>query len=121
MLFCSQTLANITGHASWKDMIGKHDRDLFPADTAKIYEEEERAVLEQGKPLLGKINPFYDEQGRMGYVQTNKWPLLDDNNKVVGIFGISRDISDLQKLKFELERSERLLEDGEALRLGISS
>lgn len=115
MLFCSQTLANITGHASWKDMIGKHDRDLFPADTAKIYEEEERTVLEQGKPLLGKINPFYDEQGRMGYVQTNKWPLLDDNNKVVGIFGISRDISDLQKLKFELERSERLLEDGEAL------
>ena len=28
--FCSQTLANITGHASWRDMIGKHDLEVFP-------------------------------------------------------------------------------------------
>ena len=35
--FCSQTLAQITGHASWREMIGKHDREIFPADTARIY------------------------------------------------------------------------------------
>ena len=115
MLFCSQTLADITGHKSWKEMIGKHDRDLFPADTAKIYQEEERPVLEHGVPLLGKVDPYYDEEGNVGYVQTNKWPLLDEDNQVVGIFGISRDVSDMQNLRVELERSQRLLEDGEAL------
>ena len=115
MLFCSQTLANITGYKNWKEMIGKHDRELFPPDTAAIYEQEERPVFELGQPILGKINPYYDANGNIGYVQTNKWPLLDENNQVVGLFGISRDISDLQNLKDELERSQRLLEDGEAL------
>src|SRR5574343_647327 len=39
--FCSQTLADLTGHTSWRDMIGKHDREVFPPDTAKVYIEEE--------------------------------------------------------------------------------
>lgn len=33
--FCSQTLADVTGHVHWRDMVGKMDRDIFPADTAK--------------------------------------------------------------------------------------
>ena len=120
--FCSQTLARVTGYKSWRDMIGKHDRELFPADTAKIYEEEEQPVFEKGEAVIGKVNPYYNERGQVGYVQTNKWPLLDQSGKVVGIFGISRDISDLKQAELELEqakqelqRSERLLEDGEAL------
>ncbi|SFR52545.1 PAS domain-containing hybrid sensor histidine kinase/response regulator [Thiomicrospira sp. ALE5] len=115
MLFCSQTLAKVTGHSSWRDMIGKDDHQLFPAETAKIYHEEEAPVYQQGQAVIGKINPYYDEQGKLGYVQTNKWPVLDEHNQLVGLFGISREISDLQALKTELERSERLLEDSEAL------
>ena len=115
MLFCSQTLATLTGHKSWREMIGKHDTELFPPDTAKIYGEEEKPVFEQGKSVIGKVNPYYDEQGNAGYVQTNKWPVLDEQQQVVGLFGISRDITELVNLKSELQRSERLLEDGEAL------
>ena len=37
--FCSQTLATITGHNSWRDMTGKHDLEVFPPDTAAIYYE----------------------------------------------------------------------------------
>ncbi|HEX5338176.1 MAG TPA: PAS domain-containing protein, partial [Gallionella sp.] len=39
--FCSQTMADITGHRSWREMIGKHDAELFPEDMARIYAEEE--------------------------------------------------------------------------------
>ncbi len=91
--FCSQAMARITGHVSWQEMIGKHDREIFPPDTAKIYEEEENPVFEKGTALLNKVNPYYDEQGNLGYVQTNKWPLLDTGGQVVGLFGISRDIT----------------------------
>jgi PAS domain S-box-containing protein len=93
-LFCSQTLAAITGHAHWRDMIGKHDREVFPPDTARIYEEEELPVFAEGRRLLDKIDPYYDQQGRLGYVQTNKWPLFDATGNVAGIFGISRDITE---------------------------
>ena len=110
--FCSQTLAAITGHKDWREMIGKHDRDVFPPDTAGIYEEEEVSVFSEGRPLLNKIDPYYDTAGRMRYVQTNKWPLFDVTGRTVGIFGISRDITEnktaeeqLRKLSLAVEQS----------------
>lgn len=109
--FCSQTLATITEHDDWHDMIGKHDREIFPAHTAKIYEEEEYPVLTDGIPLLNKIDPYYDSTGSVGYVMTNKWPLLDQMGKVAGIFGISRDITERLKIEEELKK---LLKEQEA-------
>jgi diguanylate cyclase (GGDEF)-like protein/PAS domain S-box-containing protein len=101
--FCSQTLANITGHASWRDMIGKHDRQVFPAEIARIYQEEEVSIFKDGKPLLNKIDPYFDAQGRPGFVQSNKWPLFDEHGKVVGIFGISRDITEQRRTEASLQ------------------
>ena len=95
--FCSQPLARVTGHRNWREMIGKHDRELFPAETARIYQEEEQAVFAEGRPVLNKVNPYYDAEGHIGYVQTHKWPLFDTQGQVRGVFGISRDITE-QKL-----------------------
>jgi PAS domain S-box-containing protein len=109
--FCSQTMADITGHAHWREMVGKHDRDIFPADTAKIYEQEELTIFSEGKPLLNKIDPFYDKNGQQGYVQTNKWPLVDKDGAVVGIFGISRDITETKRTEAELDKYRHHLEE----------
>ena len=92
--FCSQTLAQITGHERWQDMIGKNDFEVFPSDTAKIYHEEEIDIFQQGISLLNQVNPYYDEEGKQNWVSTNKWPIFDDNRKtVIGLFGISRDVT----------------------------
>ena len=109
--FCSQTMADITGHAHWRDMIGKHDREVFPADTARLYEEEERPVFAEGKPLLGKIEPYYAVDGQLGYVETNKWPLFDEEQRVVGLFGISRNISERVRNEEELRQYRQHLEE----------
>jgi diguanylate cyclase (GGDEF)-like protein/PAS domain S-box-containing protein len=100
--FCSQTLAKITGHASWRDMIGKHDLEVFPPDIAKIYNEEELPIFRNGLPLLNKIDPYFDASGRPGWVETNKWPLLDKDGQVVGLFGVSRDVT--ARRQAELDR-----------------
>jgi diguanylate cyclase (GGDEF)-like protein/PAS domain S-box-containing protein len=91
--FCSQTLADITGHASWRDMVGKHDFEVFPPETAKLYHVEELPIFSSGLPLLNKIDPYFDATGAAGWISTNKWPLLDAEQRVVGLFGISRDIT----------------------------
>ena len=109
--FCSQTLAEVTGHAHWHDMVGKHDSEVFPPDTARIYEEEEGPVFAEGKPLLNKIDPYYDSDGTRGYVSTNKWPLFDDQHRVVGIFGISRDITERIIFENELRLHRQRLEE----------
>jgi len=102
--FCSQTLANVTGHANWRDMVGKHDFELFPKDTAQIYYEEELPIFRDGKPLLNKEDPYYDAEGNIGWVSTNKWPLLNQNNEVVGLFGISRDITEHKRMEEQVRQ-----------------
>lgn len=105
--FASQTLANITGYANWRDMIGKHDLEVFPPETAKIYYEEELPIFQGGTPLLNQVDPYFDAAGNKGWVSTNKWPLFDADGKVEGLFGISRDITvhKLNEEKLELAAS----------------
>jgi PAS domain S-box-containing protein len=92
--FCSQSLAELTGHKHWRDMIGKHDRDVFPEELAKVYMEEETVIFGQGQPVLDKTAPYLDLDGNVRWVNTNKWPIFNsDRSKVVGVFGISRDIT----------------------------
>jgi diguanylate cyclase (GGDEF)-like protein/PAS domain S-box-containing protein len=100
--FCSQALANICGFPDWRDMRGCHDLEVFTAANAHIYQAEEVQVLEQGIPLLNKIDPYTDVEGHCGFVQTNKWPILDAAGTVVGIFGISRDVSDAVRAESQL-------------------
>jgi PAS domain S-box-containing protein len=108
--FCSQTLANITGHTSWRDMIGKNDLEIFPKDTARIYYEEEQPIFLEGKTLLNKIDPYHDDHGELRWVSTNKWPVFGDDNKtVVGIFGISHDITEQKRAEDALRESEEKL------------
>ncbi|BBE50593.1 putative diguanylate cyclase YegE [Ferriphaselus amnicola] len=104
--FCSQTLANITGHTSWRDMVGKHDLEVFPKDTAQIYYEEELPIFREGIPLLNKVDPYYDAAGNPGWVSTNKWPLFDAEGNVIGLFGISRDITESKQAIDALRESE---------------
>ncbi len=100
--FCSQTLAAITGHRSWRDMIGKHDLEVFPTDLAQIYYEEERPVFEKGTALLNVVDPYIDEQGNPGWVSTNKWPVFSEGMNVIGLFGISRNVTEQMRLEAEL-------------------
>jgi PAS domain S-box-containing protein len=109
--FCSQTLANITQHGSWRDMIGKHDREVFPEDIAQIYEDEELPIFRDGLPMLNKIDPYHDAQGRPGWVSSNKWPVFAEDSKTVqGIFGISRDITELKLAEDKINELNRDLE-----------
>ena len=107
--FCSQSLADITGHASWRDMIGKNNLEVFPEDTARIYYEEDIPVFREGIPILNKENPYYDTLGNKGWVSTSKWPLLNHEGKVVGLFGISRDITEIKRIQENMRKNEQRL------------
>ena len=108
--FCSQTVADITGHASWRDMIGKRNRDIFPEDMALMYNAQDDSVLSTGKPLLNEENLYCDASGEKKWVSTSKWPLLNAEGKIEGLFGISRDITKQKRLEGEILHINRTLE-----------
>ncbi|GAB4270963.1 MAG: hypothetical protein Kow0065_20680 [Methylomicrobium sp.] len=109
--FCSKTMAVITGHSDWRDLVGKHDFDIFPEDTARIYYEEELPIFRDGTPLINKTDPYYDLNGKIRWINTNKWPVFDDDGRtVIGVFGISRDVTQQKRVEDELKRSNDDLE-----------
>lgn len=116
MKFCSQNLANLAGYASWQDMIGKRDTDLFTERVASVYAEEDELVYKHARAVINHVAPYEDRQGKRGWIQTNKWPLLSEDGKtVIGLFGISRDITEWIKKEQELRIAACMFESQEGM------
>jgi len=90
---CNQAFANYLGFNK-DDIIGKTDEELLPHEMAGFFHLLDKNYLE---------NPEYQHneewiettQGRTLTLDTIKMPVFDDNDELLGIFGISRDNSEL--------------------------
>ena len=109
--FCSQSIANMTGHASWRDMIGMHTLEVFPEETSQIYHDEDVWVIREGRPLLNMVNPYYNASGEKGWLNTSKWPLWDVDGEVDGVIGISRVVTEIKRLEEEIVNINKTLEE----------
>lgn len=106
IIFCSQSLAQITGYSDWRDIIGRNYEDIFPGEIAKTYKEEDDVVYQTGEKLIGKVNTFLIKNSEIRYEQTNKIPLFDDDRNVVGIISIGRDITEILREKELIQEKE---------------
>ncbi|WP_163382337.1 PAS domain-containing sensor histidine kinase [Cyclobacterium sp. SYSU L10401] len=115
---------NLLGQASEKETLGKTVYDYFPEEIAAGMDAYDRKIVREGKPVLNVEEYYYDRKGKLVWLLTNKVPLRDSEGKVVGLVGMSRDVTDrkkkeenlkrlnsaLQKKALELERSNQELE-----------
>lgn len=76
------------------ELVGYTDFNLVPQGLAEQYCADDRMVIESGKPLLEREEPFVDRTGRQRWLSTTKIPLKDSQGQVVGLVGVSRDITD---------------------------
>lgn len=83
----------VLGAAGREEVLGKTDQDFFPAKLAQQYRADEAAVLRSGEPLLEREEPVLDAQGRCLWVLTTKVPLKDSRGQVIGLVGVSQDIT----------------------------
>ncbi len=91
------------------DAIGKSDADFFSSAHAQKALADERQIMETGEPVLAKIEQETYEEDRVTWCSTTKVPLKDKNGKVMGTFGISRDVTEQIKAEQELARERDLL------------
>lgn len=106
--FCSQVMAEIAGHCDWNDIIGKHDFVIFPEELARIHNQDDDYVLKEGSPILNKMFTYYDQKGCVRWALSNKWPVFADNGQeIVGMFDISRDITELKQAEESLLQAQQ--------------
>lgn len=92
----SDAFARLTSHECWQDLVGKTDFDIFPQEHAEVYFKHERGVIEKGEVLVLHEEPYYDENGLLRWVTSTKVPVKDDAGNIVGLVGISKDITELK-------------------------
>jgi PAS domain S-box-containing protein len=98
------------GVESKNDLLGKSDFDFFDEDYAKEIAKDEKQIMNTGKALLNKVNKGTNRDGKITYLATSKLPLRDESGKIVGTFGISRDITESRYMEEELAKEKMLLD-----------
>jgi rsbT co-antagonist protein RsbR len=89
------------GMVRLEEVVGKSDLDLFPAELAQQYYADEQIVMNAGQALYDRVEPVVDQDGNQKWYLTTKVPMHDASGAVVGLIGMSRDITVLQQAEEE--------------------
>jgi len=102
----SKAMAERHGLGDFASAIGKTDFDIFTEDHARPAFEDEQEIMRTGKPVYGKLEKECWPGRPDRWVLTNKMPLRDPDGKIIGTFGISRDITEKKLAEDALRESE---------------
>ncbi|MFH1195247.1 MAG: PAS domain S-box protein [bacterium] len=85
------------------EAIGKTDYDYFTEEHALQAFLDEQKILRTGESIVGIIEKETWPDKSTTWVTTTKIPLKNSDGEIVGIMGISRDMTELKKLEDEIE------------------
>jgi PAS domain S-box-containing protein len=117
------------GARALDEVIGKTDFDFLPRDRAEQYYADEQAVVCSGKPLVNREELLIDRAGQARWLLTTKVPLFaigtasppaesaralagERHRPVVGLVGISHDITQRKCMEEEWQRAKEAAEAG---------
>jgi PAS domain S-box-containing protein len=91
---------------SSEELVGKTAHDIFPADLAQAYHDDDTQVLQSGqRKVVVEHGALAD--GTLGWFETTKTPFRDDQLNIAGTVGIAANITELKMMELSLKASER--------------
>ena len=103
----SRSLVQKVGLSDSAEILGKTDFDFFSEEHARQAFEDEQAVIRSGRTItLEERETWIDRPDT--WASTIKVALRDDQDDIVGTFGISRDITDRRQIEADVQ--EQIIE-----------
>ena len=92
-----------------EEIIGKTDFDFFSKEHAAAAFADEQQIIRTGEPIVGKFERETFTNAPDRWVSTSKMPLRDEVGRIIGTFGISRDVT--AQIKAENALAYQVLHD----------
>jgi methyl-accepting chemotaxis protein len=101
---CSKSLLDKNGNTI-NEVVGKTDVERFGEVGYRTLDDEQE-IVRTGKPMLNVEESFTYPDGRVEWLNTSKMPLHNVDGKIIGTFGITRDITAVKTLSEELRQEK---------------
>ncbi len=106
-LFANEAIVSNNGLSRLEDLVGRTDFDFLPQDVAQMVADVERQVAQTGQPHFGcEELAFLGDDER--WLMISRVPFRDGLGTVIGVIGISRDIT-AQKVAGRLKDAQATL------------
>ena len=95
-------------HTSKENLEGVNLSEMYPAPIANQYHQDDLAVINSGVSKLN-FEESWDTPEGLKWVNTNKIPFVNANGEIIGILGISMDITEQKAVEAALAQSREEL------------
>lgn len=102
----NKSFARLHGVKGPDELLGKTAFDLFPKERAAALHAEDLGVMKSRGAILESERTAKDLDGNTIWLQTTKVPLVGDNEKVVGVVGVHRNVTRRKDAEQKLRQSE---------------
>lgn len=111
LVLVNKAFKSLSGRRS-EDIVGKTDAEIFPSQQTQFFMPNDAEVLLQGRQLRQEEQRL-TAKGQTAIFDTIKLPLFGVDGEVIGILGVSRDITDIrnaeQALRVNQQRFREIL------------
>ncbi|QMT59178.1 ATP-binding protein [Legionella sp. PC997] len=108
-LGCSNSMAELFNLPSRHDIVGKTYADLYDKKSAAFYKKSDKSVMENGISLSIE-EPLYQPDGTKLVYLSNKVPLHGPDGTIIGMLGISTNITERKKMEMDLKLAKEAAE-----------
>jgi len=108
-LGCNSLFSTDAGFIHPEKLIGKTDMELPWKNLAECFKKQDQYVLETANPLLSYEESRISPDGNTLWLRTSKVPLTNDDGDIIGVLGVSDDVTQQKLAEQTLLLSENRL------------
>lgn len=106
----NENVASYHGFADPAEMLGKSDFDIDTRGHAGALMAAEQALMRNGQPISDLEEMSIGKNGEETWFLTSKVPLHDTEGRVIGLAGVTRDVTAQRRMRDQVEESRRQLD-----------
>jgi len=102
----NRALSTYIGLNDPAEAVGKTDFDFFTEEHARLAYADEQEIIRTGQPVVGKEEKETRLDSHVRWVSTTKMPFRGKDGRIIGTFGVARDITNVKLAEEALRDSE---------------